>query len=106
MPAACPPFPPGLSPGLTLLLDDEALRPLVRLVVAEVVEHLAERGVGGDRLAYSEKEAAAVLGLSRWQLRAERAAGKVAFCRVNKNVYYRRADLVGYLLRTRTEASV
>ena len=53
-------------PGLSLSLEADALAPLVRQIVAEVVAQLGEEQAkvkGNGRLAYSEEEASELLGL-------------------------------------------
>src|SRR5262245_10680396 len=62
-----------------LALDPEALRPLIAEIVAQVLAQLdADRAkVSGDRLAYSEAEAATLLGLKEHVLRDERRRGQI-----------------------------
>src|SRR5690349_11439931 len=94
------------APGLTLLLNEAALRPLIRLLVREAIEYLHANGFHGDRIAYSEQEAASLLGMVYHRLRDERRRGRISHSRGPKrSVLYQRSDLVEYLLRTRTEAT-
>lgn len=84
----------------------EDLRPLVREVVAEVLEQAeAERAKLNDhRIAYSEAEAARMLGLERHQLRDERTRGNIgASVVVGRRIRYTRDDLLEYLGRRRYE---
>jgi hypothetical protein len=96
----------GRAPALALALDADALRPLVRAVVAEVLASLeAANARLPDRLAYSEAEAARLLGLNPHQLRDERLRGRVAASKiVGGRIAYTRADLEAYLLRGRAPA--
>src|SRR5262245_22421943 len=93
----------GTIPGVALHLDSEALRPLVRAIAAEVVAELEKsRAALGDRLAYSEDEAARLLGLDSWQLRDERRRGRIkASSIVGRRIRYAREDLTAYLLGRR-----
>lgn len=89
---------------MNLLVDPAELRPLVAAVVAEVLALTA--ALPGDRLAWSEKEAAPLLGLRQHQLRDLRLAGRIACSRGPKNApLYTRADLAAFLLSTREEAT-
>jgi hypothetical protein len=85
-------------------LDPETLRPLVAEVVRQVLEQLdADRAkLDGPRLAYSEEEAARLLGLEPHCLRDERRRGRITASQiVGRRVRYIREDLVGYLQRRR-----
>jgi hypothetical protein len=64
----------------------------------------AARAVAGqERLAYSEREAAALLGLKWHQLRDERLRGRIASSKiVGDRIRYLREDLVAYLMRSRS----
>lgn len=87
-------------------IDPEALRPLVEQVVRVAIERLeAVKGdLDPDRLAYSEPEAAALLGLNTHQLRDERGRGRItASLVVGRRVRYLRSDLIAYLMRERTD---
>jgi hypothetical protein len=85
--------------ALSLHLDVVALRPLVELVVAEVLARCREDEARlADRLAYSEEEAARLLGLETHQLRDERLRGRIAASQiVGRRIRYTREDLLGYL---------
>src|SRR5438309_220695 len=70
---------PAGGSGLSVLFDPAALRPLIQSVVTEVVVQLeADRAKLNGRLAYSEPEAAELLGLEPHQLRDERRRGRIA----------------------------
>jgi hypothetical protein len=91
--------------GLSLQFDPAALRPLVEQVVAEVLRTLeAEQARLDGKLAYSEEEAAALLGLEYHQLRDERRRGRIPASQiVGRRIRYLREDLLAYLLSRRWE---
>jgi hypothetical protein len=88
-----------VSPPLSLTLDPAALRPLIAAVVAQTLEAMEkDRAALGERLAFSEREAARLLGLNPHQLRDERLRGKIAASQiVGRRVRYTREDLLAYL---------
>jgi hypothetical protein len=88
--------------SLELRLDADSLRPLVQLVVGEVLAALdAER----DRVAWTESEAAGLLGVKDHVLRDLRLTGQVSASRsVGGRILYQRSDLVAYLAERRVEA--
>jgi hypothetical protein len=85
----------------TLSLNAEMLRPLLTEIVRQVVQEREQvKATIPDRLAYSEREAAALLGLLPHQLRDERRLGRVrAFVVAGRRVRYAREDLIAYLTR-------
>jgi excisionase family DNA binding protein len=90
-------------------VDAEVLRPLVRQIVAEVVAQLEHdrAQIPDGPLAYSEEEAARLLGLEPHVLRDERRRGKIGASRiVGRRVRYTREDLTGYLAGRRTSSGV
>jgi Helix-turn-helix domain len=89
--------------GVALQIDPESLRPLIEQVVEATAARLEEaRATAGDRLAYSEPEAARLLGLQPHQLRDERLRGRIrASAIVGRRIRYLRADLMEYLLSRR-----
>jgi hypothetical protein len=91
--------------GVALTIDSEALRPLIAEVVRETVAVLdADRARLGERLAFSEPEAAALLGLQTHQLRDERLRGRIkASVGPGRRVLYSREDLLAYLAARRWE---
>jgi excisionase family DNA binding protein len=91
------------SQGATLSIDPQFLLPLIRQVATEAVTALQEEHVRlGDKLAYSEQEAARLLGLNYHQLRDERRRGKIsASVVVGRRIRYTRADLQAYLAARR-----
>jgi hypothetical protein len=93
------------TPALSLAIDPAALAPLVRAIVAEVLAQAQADAarVGTDRLAYSEEEAARLLGLEPHVLRDERRRGRIgASCIVGRRIRYTRQDLLDYLAARRT----
>lgn len=84
-------------------LDPSELQPMVQSIVAEVLRELEKhRQVHDGRLAYSEAEAADLLGLNQWQLRDLRLAGKIAHARIVGNrIRYTLDDLKAYLRQGR-----
>jgi hypothetical protein len=73
---------------------------------AETVAQLeADRAKLGSRLAYTEEEAARLLGLEPHQLRDERGRGRITFSRiVGRRIRYTPEDLAEYLRRSRENA--
>jgi hypothetical protein len=85
--------------GVALHIDPESLRPLIEQVVEATMARLEDaRATLGSRLAYSEAEAAALLGLNPHQLRDERLRGRIA-ARVGpgRKILYTREALLEYL---------
>lgn len=93
------------NPPFSFSLDHSALAPLVRQVVAEALAALeAERATIPDRLAFSEPEAARLLGLNVWVLRGERLRGRIKASKiVGRRIRYLRSDLLDYLVQRRVE---
>jgi hypothetical protein len=89
---------------VALAIDLDVLRPLIAAVVEETVRRLDEaRTALPDRLAYSEAEAARLLGLAPHQLRDERLRRRIVASQVvGRRVRYLREDLIGYLMKRRT----
>ena len=86
-----------------LQLDAAEHRPLVQAVAREVLLQLREATAElGDRVAYSEAEAAEMLGLLERQLADERRRGRIAASSiVGRRIRYLREDLVRYMLDRR-----
>ncbi len=76
----------------------DEIKPLVEIVVAELIDrfHTDEA-----RIAYSEEEAAALLGVPRTTLRDERLRGRVDASRVGRQIRYTRENLTDYLFQCR-----
>jgi excisionase family DNA binding protein len=66
---------------------------LLRAIVAELQAEIAM----DDRLAYAEKDAAALLGVPRHVLRDARLRGEVRAVKLGKSWRYSRANLLRYL---------
>lgn len=79
--------------GFSVTLDADVLRPLIEAIVSDVHVRIGDDG----RLAYSEAEAAALMGVPRHTLRDCRLRGEVQAVRVGKQIRYSRAALVGLL---------
>ena len=91
--------------GLNLQLDPEVLDPIIREVVKLTIAALEQdRATVGDRLAYSEAEAARLLSLHVHQLRDERLRGRIkASVGPGRMILYSRGDLMDYLQSRRWE---
>jgi hypothetical protein len=91
------------APSNTLslgLIDVDQLRPLISEIVELTLERLdqARATLPADRLAYSEAEAAALLGLEQHVLRDERLRGRIQASQVvGRRIRYTREDLISYL---------
>ena len=89
---------------MKILLEETDLRPLIENVVKETLRLIdeAERHYG-ERIAYTEPEAATILGIARHVLRDCRLRGEVAASKCGKRIMYRRSDLLNLLDRNRIE---
>lgn len=85
--------------GLNLQLDAAILTPLIQRVVAETIAQIdATKFADADKLAYSEQEAARMLGLESHQLRDERLRGRIHASQiVGRRIRYTKQDLMSYL---------
>jgi hypothetical protein len=91
----------------TFALGADILRPLIAEVVREVLAVMERdrQSLDDGRLAYSEQEAAQLLGLAKHQLRDERLLGRIkASVGPCKRILYSRQDLLAYLESRRWEA--
>jgi hypothetical protein len=95
----------GNSSGLRTEFDPVALENLISEVVERTILRLeGARATAGERLAYNEQEAAALLGLNWYQLRDERLRGRIASTKVvGDRIRYLREDLIAYLMRSRRD---
>ena len=91
--------------AISMNLDAAALAPLIRQVVVETVAQIeGESAKLGDKLAYSEPEAARLLGLREHQLRDARLAGRIECSQITgRRIRYTREDLLRYLAENRWE---
>ena len=89
---------------VTFAEDD--LRPLVEAVVTECLARLADDEARiGDKLAFSEDEAARLIGIESHVLRDARLRGNISASRIaGRRIRYQRQDILSYLNRNRTEA--
>lgn len=89
-------------------LSPDDIRPLIEAVVTDVLIRLnAARLADDGRMAYSEPEAAAMLGMNPHQLRYERLCGRLSGSVVaGKRVRYLKSDLLNYLMRRRVNEKV
>ncbi|HEX3658217.1 MAG TPA: helix-turn-helix domain-containing protein [Pirellulales bacterium] len=84
-------------------LDDTVLTQLIELVVVATLERVEQqRRHHGDRLAYTEPEAAALVGVKPHVLRDARLRGELSGKRVGKRTVYSRDELLRYLNETTT----
>jgi hypothetical protein len=86
--------------GTSIQFDLQDLRPLVRLAVVEALNALEEeRAKLNGRLAFTEPEAAALVGVKSHVLRDCRRRGELAGAKIGSRVVYTRADLLEFLER-------
>ena len=82
--------------------DIDTLRPVIQQVVAETVAQLeAKRSKFDGRIAYTEPEAAALLGVQPHVLRDLRRMGEIDASKIGKRIVYTRSDLLSHLERNR-----
>jgi hypothetical protein len=80
--------------------EDHDLDPLVEQVVRRVLEQREAADANlADRLAYSEAEAAALLGVRRHVLRDARLRRELDGAKVGKRIMYTREELLRFLGR-------
>ena len=83
-------------------LINQLVQPLAEQLIAALADRLDQRAdQASDRLAYSEAEAAALLGVQRYVLRDARLRGEIAGCRIGKGIRYEREELLDFLRRRR-----
>lgn len=90
---------------MKLDFDETDLRPLIKLVVAEVLEAIgADKAQGDDKAFLSEQEAARFIGVKVHSLRDARLRGDVdAYQIVGRRIRYRKQDLIDYVMRRKWE---
>jgi hypothetical protein len=88
-----------------LNLNAAALKPLIEEIVAATVARLeSDRSQLDGRLAYTEPEAAGLLGLAQHQLRDERLRERIrASMGPGRKILYAKRDLLDYLASRRWE---
>ncbi len=78
--------------------DLQELKPLLSAIVRETIEQAwAADAKLGDRLGYTEAEAAALLGVPKHVLRDARLRGEISARRVGAKYVYGRQSLVAFL---------
>jgi len=78
-------------------LDD--LKPVIEEAVRATLEQINHlQGSLGDRMAFTELEAAELLGLPKHSLRDLRLAGRIRASRLGKRIVYSREELLRLLL--------
>jgi hypothetical protein len=84
---------------IAVQIDPESLRPLIDAAVAVAIARMeAGRAALDGRMAYSEPEAADLLGLKTHQLRDERLRGRIsASMGPGRKILYSRDNLARYL---------
>ena len=83
-----------------ITIDPETLKPIIATIIVEVLaaQEANRAALGDDRLAYSEAEAARMLGLNQHVLRDERLRGRIQASQImGRRVRYTRDDLMNYL---------
>lgn len=82
----------------SVLFDREALRPLIKEVIKETVAEINGQSTNDSRIAYSEAEAAQMIGLTQRQLAEERRDGRIQASQTRGGrIRYLKSDLVEYL---------
>jgi hypothetical protein len=90
------------SVAMKLSFDEADLRPLIEQVVSAAFSQLqADQGQLGQKIAFTEPEAAALLSLRPHVLRDARLRGEIAGARVGKRILYQRDELLRFLHRQR-----
>ena len=86
--------------SLKIQFDQDDLRPLVHLAVAEALDRMEEeRAKLNGRLALTEPEAAALLGVKPYVLRDCRRRGELQGAKIGSKIVYARPDLLAFLDR-------
>jgi hypothetical protein len=88
---------------MRVLWDVDDLRPIVQQIVGETLRQLESLDAHGERIAYTEPEAAALLGVARHVLRDCRRRGEITASRCGVRNLYERSELIGFLTRSRGE---
>ena len=87
---------------MKLSFDEADLRPVIQqIVAATLVQIQSDEAKLGDRLAYTEPQAAAILGIRPHVLRDARLRGEISGSRVGKRILYERDELLRFLRQQR-----
>jgi len=85
---------------MKVIFEEVELRPLIEKVVAETLAKIEfDRMKLGDRIAFTEPEAAALLGVRPHVLRDARLRGEIAASKAGKRLLYTRDALLRFLSR-------
>lgn len=85
---------------MQLKFDEADLRPLVQLIIGELLAELSPRLSNlNDRLAFTQPEAAALIGVTPATLRDARLRGEITGSKVGKKIVYSRDELAAFLTR-------
>jgi hypothetical protein len=91
--------------SVRIQFDREDLQPLVQLAVAEALSRMEdERAKLNGRLAFTEPEAAALLGVKPHVLRDCRRRRELQGAKVGCKIVYTRADLLEFLERQKEDS--
>ena len=83
---------------MKLLVDEADLAPVIEKTVIETLRRVeAHRSRMDERLAFTEAEAAVLVGLPRHSLRDARLRGEVEATKVGRRILYRRDQLLKML---------
>lgn len=88
---------------MKVIWDLDDLRPIVQQVATETLRQFESFDVHGDRIAYTEPEAAAMLGVAPHVLRDCRRRGELTASRCGSRNMYERSELLAFLERQRDE---
>jgi hypothetical protein len=84
--------------SLKIQFDREDLQPLVHMAVTEALDRLeADRAKLSGRLAFTEPEAAVLVGVKPHVLRDCRRCGELRGAKVGSKIVYTRVDLMKFL---------
>ena len=87
---------------MKLSFDEADLRPVIeQIVAATLVQIQSEEAKLGDKLAYTEPQAAMILNIKPHVLRDARLRGEVSGSRVGKRILYERDELLRFLRQQR-----
>lgn len=87
---------------MKLSFDEADLRPVIeKIVAATLVQLQSDEAKLGQKIAYTEPEAAAILSIRPHVLRDARLRGEISGSRVGKRILYERDELLRFLRRQR-----